>query len=363
MSKRILIAYASVSGSTGEIAQTIGQVLTQTGLSVQVLPVEAITTVEGFDAVILGSSIRAGRWLPEAMLFLEEHQIALSHLPVAYFTACLTMVNDTEASRRTVLAYMEPVLQLAPLVKPVAVGLFAGSLDPKRQLVIPVAGAPQGDYRDWEAIRNWAQEIRPALLEGSPSTGSSVVLRGAVLRYAAMSGADLGRADLRGSDLFEANLSGADLHGANLSESNLRGTKLQKVDLDNANLEKAGLDGAHLNEANLRNVNLSSASMMGTFLSRANLEQANLSQAILNGANLHHANLRGANLSQADLNWADFSYANLDGASLSETSLGWTNFSHVDLSQTNLQNARYNSGTKWPEGFSPEAAGCILAES
>jgi uncharacterized protein YjbI with pentapeptide repeats len=362
MSRRILVAYASVSGSTGEVAETIGQVLDEEGVIVQVRYVGDVTRISAYSAVVLGSSIRVGKWLPEAIRFLETHQEALSRVPVAYFTTCLTMVNDTEESRRTVLAYMEPVLQKAPQIKPVGLGLFAGSLDPDRQLLPMMHSelAPQGDYRDWEAIRAWAEEIRPALLEGDVSSDEPMILRGAVLSYTDMSGADLSRADLRKADLHRANLSEANLQGADLSETDLIRADLHKADLDEASLRKADLNWADLNWANMSGANLSRANLIGAVLNRANLSQANLSQAILNGADLSYANLSGADLSYADLNWANLSGADLSYANLSQAGLGWANLSGADLSHANLSQARYNNKTEWPEGFSVQTQRVIF---
>ena len=354
MSKKVLVAYASVSGSTGEVAKAIGEVLAQEGAMVQVQHVKDVTSLSGYDAVVLGSSIRAGKWLPEAMNFLGMHREALSEIPVAYFTTCLTMVQDTEDNRQIVLAYLEPVRQRAPQIKPVGVGLFAGALDPTRQLAMPVQG-PQGDYRNWEAIRTWAEEICPALLEGRLEIEEPIMLRGAILSYTDMSGTDLSRVDLHGAKLKEAKLSEADLHDTDLGEADLI-----KADLRKANLHEAGLNWANMNWADLSGANLHRANLIGADLSQANLSQANLSQAILNGANLSRANLSGTDLSYADLNWVDLRGADLSRANLRGANLGWANLSGADLSQANLSQARYNSSTEWPEGFSAEMHGVIL---
>lgn len=360
MSQRVLIAYASVTGSTGEVAQAIGQVIESDNVAVQVAPVRDIDDLGGFDAVVLGSSIRAGKWLPEAFRFLEMHQEALSQAPVAYFTTCLTLVDDTEDSRRTVLAYMEPVLQAAPKITPVGLGLFAGSLDPNRTALPMLRSdlAPQGDYRDWDSIKAWAREIRPALLLQSEAFAETVILRDAVLSFTDMSGLDLSNADLSGAKLRETKLTEADLQGANLGES-----QLTKADLSKADLQEAGLNWADLNWADMSKANLTKANLIGADLNRANLDHANLQYAILNGANLNSANLNQADLSYADLNWADLRGADLSNANLSYANLGWANLSGANLSQANLNQAKYNTATEWPEDFSPEAHGCVLIHS
>ena len=377
MSKNVLVAYASVSGSTGEVAQAIGEVLGKAGAVVQVSPTGRVDDLAGYDAVVLGSSIRAGKWLPEAFYFLETHEEGLGQLTVAYFTTCLTMVDDTEENRRTVLAYMEPVRQAAPDIEPVGLGLFAGSLDPQRRLVMP-AGGPQGDYRNWAAIRDWAKEICPTLLGEEIRPDEPPVLSKAKLSYTDLSGADLHGADLQeadlhganlhGADLHEADLHQADLHEADLHQADLHGADLVETDLHEANLHQAdlqevSLNWADLNWADIRGADLQRANLIGVDLKQADLHQAKLTYATLNGANLSEATLSEADLSHADLNWADLRGANLSHANLSGANLGWANLSRADLTGVNLKEAKYNWETEWPEDFSPAEHGGILIES
>lgn len=355
MDKRILVAFASVSGSTGEVAEAVAKVIEQDPtVTVDVCHVRDVFNIEQYSALVLGSSIRAGRWLPEAFTFLETHQAQIQHMPVAYFTTCLTMVSDSQDSRQTVLAYMEPVRQAAPDLNPVGLGLFAGALDPTRQPIMPSGHTVQGDYRNWEAIRAWAAEIRPRLLaEITPAEPLS--LSEAVLCYTDMSGLDLSNADLVHADLREANLSEADLQEADLS-----GARLIKSDLRKGKLHQASLSWAEMHGADLREADLSQANLIGAYLDRADLGSANLSYTTLNGANLSYADLNHANLSYADLNWADLRGADLSYADLSHANLGWANLSNAKLDQVNLDQASYNDQTQWPPDFSPEAHGGIV---
>jgi len=164
---KILVAYATKAGSTAGVAAEIGRVVESKGdCKVDVHPVAKLKDVDGYDAVIIGSAIRAGKWLPEATKFVEKHRDALSQLPVAYFIVCLTMMEDTEENRRTVAAYLDPVCEV---VQPVDVGLFAGMMDYSKlpfilRLMMKKMKSPEGDFRDWEAIRAWAAGLCPALL-------------------------------------------------------------------------------------------------------------------------------------------------------------------------------------------------------
>ena len=166
---KILVAYATKAGSTAEVAAEIGRVMeSKSGCQVDVRPVGRLDGVDGYDAVLIGSGIRGGKWLPEAMKFVEKNRDALGRVPVALFTVCLTLRDDTEENRRMVAAYLDPVREL---VQPVEVGLFAGAMDPSKlpfilRLLMKAMKAPQGDFRDWEAIRAWASQVCDSLRQG-----------------------------------------------------------------------------------------------------------------------------------------------------------------------------------------------------
>ena len=163
---RILVAYASRAGSTGEVAEAIGKALCDGDAAVEVRLAKEVADVSRYRAVVVGSAIYMGRWMSEAVKLVETHRDALSRVQVAYFTVCLTMKEDTAENRRTVAAYVDPVREI---VQPVDEGLFAGALNYARQpflyrLIIKQMGEPEGDYRNWEAIRAWAAGLTPQLL-------------------------------------------------------------------------------------------------------------------------------------------------------------------------------------------------------
>jgi uncharacterized protein YjbI with pentapeptide repeats/menaquinone-dependent protoporphyrinogen IX oxidase len=349
MNKSILVAYATGTGSTGEVAEAIGEVIAQNDVNVDVYNIKDINDISYYSAVVLGSSIRMGKWLPDAIQFLSNFRESLANVPVAYFTTCVTMIDDTADNRRTVLSYMEPLQHLAPEIEPVGLGLFAGSLSPNLSMIMPDNMLPYGDYRDWNIIRAWAKEISPALLADTSRPGAQTVLAGAVLSFTDMSGLDLSQIDLHEAVLQEAKLYETKLTKANLSRSDLT-----QADLSYADLQGASLGWADLNQSVLRDANLHEANLIGATLKYADLTGANLNGAILNGASMHYANLSGATLVNADLNWAELNGATLIQADLSQANLGWANLSGADLSESNLQGVKYNKHTKWPEGFAIE---------
>ncbi len=89
MSQTVLIAFATRAGSTPEIAHAVGETLAARGFNVDVQPVRQVRSLQAYDAVILGSPIRVGNWLPEATAFVRTFQADLNRLPVALFTGPL----------------------------------------------------------------------------------------------------------------------------------------------------------------------------------------------------------------------------------------------------------------------------------
>ncbi len=148
----------------------------------------------------------------------------------------------------------------------------------------------------------------------------------------------------------------------------LRNTCLKGAKFNDTILTKINLSYANLSYANLSSTNLSYAN-----LNCANLSLADLRKADLNHANLSFADLSMANFSYADLSSANLSFADLSSANLSKADLRYANLSKADLRYANLYNikynkitkwkkARYNSKTKFLEGFDPETHGMIFED-
>ncbi|MHB0856160.1 MAG: flavodoxin domain-containing protein [Anaerolineae bacterium] len=170
MGGRILVAYASQHGATTGVADAIGKTLAEGGLEVDVRPMQEVKDLSPYRAVVAGSAIHGGKWLPEAMAFVQEHQSALGRMPTATFLVCGMLASTTTPYRNQVADWLQPVRSL---VKPVAEGCFAGAILFKNYGLFEGLGmrifaatikVKGGDYRDWDAIRAWAESTRPLLL-------------------------------------------------------------------------------------------------------------------------------------------------------------------------------------------------------
>ncbi len=162
---RILIAYASRMGSTREIAQAIAQVLTQRGAVVDVLAVDEVEQIEGYQAVIVGSSIREQAWLPEAKRFVQIYRDVLLGLSLVYFAVSGLMSNPTPEHFHEVYEYLSEIRAIA---EPLEVGIFAGVLNYNRlnhnqMTKVLSKGLPEGDFRRWQDVRAWAEDVADRL--------------------------------------------------------------------------------------------------------------------------------------------------------------------------------------------------------
>lgn len=163
MEKKILIAYASKYGSTGGVADAIAKELCSKGIAADVAVIKNAGNISSYQGVIIGSAIYMGKWMSEAIDFVKKNKDVLSRMPVAYFLVCMTLSRPTDKNRAEVLSYMDPILKDVPEIKPAAIGTFAGALHYDNlswiyKKILKSKGTPEGDYRDWNAIRLWARD-------------------------------------------------------------------------------------------------------------------------------------------------------------------------------------------------------------
>jgi menaquinone-dependent protoporphyrinogen oxidase len=171
--KKILIAYASMHGSTGRVAEAIAKDLCAAGASVDVRLVGDIKDISPYRAVIVGSAIRSEEWLPEAKEFVVHNRAILKNIPTVYFLTCLTLAKASEETKRKAQSFLNPVMEAVPEVKPVCIGLFAGVLDYSKYTTTIKAvmkykmwtkGVEEGDYRNWQAIHAWTDQLKSVIL-------------------------------------------------------------------------------------------------------------------------------------------------------------------------------------------------------
>ena len=159
---RVLVSGASKYGSTAEVAEAIGTELRARGIEAEVLEPTQVASLEDFDAAVLGSAVYIGHWLDSAKDLVQRHREALRQRPVWFFSVGPIGEPPTPAE--------EPV-DIAPLLEATGARehqIFAGRLDRSRlsfveKALVIALRAPEGDFRDWDEIREWARSIASAL--------------------------------------------------------------------------------------------------------------------------------------------------------------------------------------------------------
>jgi len=162
---RVLVAYASKMGSTAEIAEAIATQLRTHGIEATTSSCAAAPDPSAFDAVVVGSAVYATRWQKSARRYLRDWRDQLSSRPTWLFESGPT--GDLSERRHESPA---AVVRLAAEIGAPPIMVFGGNLDPERATT-PIArwvanSDMAGDYRDWTAIRGWADRIAAAVVAG-----------------------------------------------------------------------------------------------------------------------------------------------------------------------------------------------------
>ncbi|MBI1281906.1 MAG: hypothetical protein GC179_27520 [Anaerolineaceae bacterium] len=165
---KVLVGYGSVHGSTAEVAQRIGDVLTQRGHNVTVADVKTLTHVDGYDAFVLGTAIEASTWLPEFKAFMKAFNPQMLNKPIYLWINCIRVLEEYGMSH-VMDFYMVPELLKGLNVR--SRTAFAGKLDlqtvdwnERWSLAARYDGHAwptnfDGDFRDWDKIADWATSV------------------------------------------------------------------------------------------------------------------------------------------------------------------------------------------------------------
>ena len=155
----ILIVYASKHGSTQGIAERIAEKLRQLGKEAEARPVDAVDDPGSYEAIVIGSAVYYGYWLKEATEWVHHHQAVLAGHPVWLFSVgpLGTEVQDAEQQPKEMTEFREAI-------GPREQRIFFGALDHHKlsfaeRMMVKAVRAPEGDFRDWQAVEAWAASI------------------------------------------------------------------------------------------------------------------------------------------------------------------------------------------------------------
>src|SRR6266702_303956 len=159
----VLVAYASKHGSTQGIAKRLAEQLRQLGKEAEARSVEAVENPDSYEAFVIGSAIYYGPWLKEATEWVRRNRATLAQHPVWLFSVgpLGTEVQDAEQQPKEMAEFQQAI-------RPREQRIFFGALDHSRlsfaeRVMVKAVRAPEGDFRDWQAIDAWAASIARAL--------------------------------------------------------------------------------------------------------------------------------------------------------------------------------------------------------
>lgn len=197
---KILVTFASMAGSTADVARVVGEEIAQSGAQVDVLSLSQVKSLEGYDGVVIGGPMIMG-WHRAALGFLRQHRAELRRIPLAVFVLAMRLTQtgettvggvpvyvDEELPQPPVHAgrldfkeryarlgnYLRPILAATRPVQPASIGVFGGRLEFGRLkwwavlFTMFVVQAQAGDRRNWPAIRAWAAGLPAALRLEAP---------------------------------------------------------------------------------------------------------------------------------------------------------------------------------------------------
>lgn len=168
----VLVAYASRHGATAGIAERIAQRLRSAGFDTTCNSVTEVGGVDGYDAFVIGSAAYLFHWLKDATRFVKRNREILASRPVWFFSSGPLGTDLVDDKGQDVFESSRPkeFEELEPLVDIQGDHVFFGAWDPDAEpmglaerfvRLMPATkdALPTGDFRDWDAIDAWADEI------------------------------------------------------------------------------------------------------------------------------------------------------------------------------------------------------------
>ena len=169
---KILVTASSKHGATREVAERISDRLRSHDFDVEMINPEDVKSLESYDAVVCGSAVYMTQWMAQANDFMERFRPNLLSMPVWAFSVGLSGVPKQSLQDPSRIG---PVLMKVPLVHHQK---FPGRYDPSRlslreRTIARLAGAVEGDFRPWDEVDQWADEIAQDLKSGNTAPQES----------------------------------------------------------------------------------------------------------------------------------------------------------------------------------------------
>lgn len=161
---RVHVITAGKHGSTHEIGEAIAERLRGGGFDARAERAEGLSDLEPGEPVVLGSPIYMGKWVKAARKVADRLATEPAGRDLWMFT-----VGPLGDPPEPVDARPEEQIESLAAERAIDHKIFTGKLDRSQlnfaeRLAIKVVKAPDGDFRDWDAINAWADQISAHLV-------------------------------------------------------------------------------------------------------------------------------------------------------------------------------------------------------
>lgn len=159
-----LVAYATHSGATRTLAETLAAALRESGTDCDLVDLEDAPDPAGYDAVVLGSAVRVESIEKSATNWAKQHADVLASRPFAFFSCSGSASDPAKGGKQKATdAFLAPLAHT-----PVATANFPGwvlmdRIPVHERLLLKSMRTPTGDFRDLPAVAAWGREIAPLL--------------------------------------------------------------------------------------------------------------------------------------------------------------------------------------------------------
>jgi len=160
---KVLVAVGSKYGATREVGATIAGVLRDAGFETDFADACDVTSVRYYDAVIVGSAVYGGLWRKDAAALVRDNATSMRGRDTWLFSVGMTQVTKPDQP-------LDEAEELATEAGAIEHKRFGGTIQFEKlnigeKALIKTINPPQGDFRDFDDIREWAQTIADRLAE------------------------------------------------------------------------------------------------------------------------------------------------------------------------------------------------------
>ena len=167
--KKILLTYSTVDGHTKTICEKI---LSYSKTSqVDILPIDSSINIKDYDTVVIGASIRYGKYREEIFKFIKENEELLNSKDNAFFSVNVVARKENKNKPET-NPYLIKFLNKISW-QPKILDVFAGKIDyPKYKFLDkyaikfimwitkgPTDTSKVYEFTDWNRVKSFAEKL------------------------------------------------------------------------------------------------------------------------------------------------------------------------------------------------------------